>query len=99
LATVKLSTEVANAGEHVSLQVNMKNNGDKKLKDLKVTALVYDLGLKKSGGEFDLKAGQQKSKNLVLQMPYNAQPGDYLVKVTVTNSEYHESTYRLLTIY
>ena len=99
LATVKLSTEVANAGEYVSLQVNMKNNGNKKLKDLKVTALVYDLGLKKSGGEFDLKSGQQKSKNLVLQMPYNAQPGEYLVKVTVTNSEYHESTYRLLTIY
>ncbi len=99
LATVKLSTEVANAGEYVSLQVNMKNNGDKKLKDLKVTALIYDLGLKKSGGEFNLKSGQQKSKNLVLQMPYNAQPGEYLVKVTVTNSEFHESTYRLLTIY
>ena len=75
------------------------NNGEKNMGDLKISMIVPELGLKKSVSEFDLKPGQSKNKNLNLQVPYYAQPGEYLVKVSVTNSNFHEQTYRLITIY
>ena len=67
--------------------------------DLKISVTVPELGLKKSVSEFDLKTGQSKNKNINLQLPYYTYPGEYLVKVSVSNSNFHEQTYRLVTIY
>jgi len=99
LASVQLAMEEVMVGDYLSAQVKVVNNGNKNMDDLKISMIVPELGLKKSVSEFDLKPGQNKNKNLNLQIPYYAQPGEYLVKVSVTNSGFHEQTYRLLTIY
>jgi hypothetical protein len=99
LSSVQLAMEEVLVGDYLSAQVKVINNGEKNMDDLKISMIVPELGLKKSVSEFDLKPGQSKNKNLNLQMPYYAQPGEYLVKVSVTNSNFHEQTYRLITIY
>ena len=99
LASVQLAMEEVMVGDYLSAQVKVVNNGNKNMDDLKISMIVPELGLKKSASEFDLKPGQNKNKNLNLQIPYYAEAGEYLVKVSVSNGGFHEQTYRLLTIY
>ncbi|MBT4110274.1 hypothetical protein HOE37_00285 [Candidatus Woesearchaeota archaeon] len=99
LASVQLAAEEVVAGGYLSTQIKVENNGEKDMGDLKISVIVPELGLKKSVSEFDLKPGQSKNKNINLQLPYYAYSGEYLVKVSVSNSNFHEQTYRLVTIY
>jgi len=99
LASVQLAMEEVMVGDYLSAQVKVVNNGNQNMDDLKISMIVPELGLKKSVSEFDLKPGQNKNKNLNLQIPYYAEAGEYLVKVSVSNGGFHEQTYRLLTIY
>lgn len=98
LTSVQLVSDSLFMGDYLSLQINAGNNGNKKMKDLKVTAMVYDWNSKKSSGEFDLNPGQGKNINLNLPVPYYVDAGDYLVKVTVSNNQFHDSVYRLVTV-
>jgi hypothetical protein len=99
LASVQLAMEEVMVGDYLSAQVKVVNNGNQNMDDLKISMIIPELGLKKSASEFDLKPGQNKNKNLNLQIPYYAEAGEYLVKVSVSNGGFHEQTYRLLTIY
>ncbi len=98
LTSVQLVSDSLSMGDYLSMQINAGNNGNKKMKDLKVTAMVYDWNSKKSSGEFDLNPGQGKNINLNLPVPYYVEAGDYLVKVTVSNNQFHDSVYRLVSV-
>ena len=98
LTSVQLVSDSLSMGDYLSMQINTGNNGNKKMKDLKVTAMVYDWNSKKSSGEFDLNPGQGKNINLNLPVPYYVEAGDYLVKVTVSNNQFHDSVYRLVSV-
>lgn len=99
LSSVTLSQEELHAGEVLSLRVNVDNNGNKDLEELRVNAVIYDLNLIGTVGEFDLDASDAVSKNVYLQIPYNTEAGDYLIKVKVWNDHYHKYAYRLVTIW
>ncbi len=98
LTSVQLVSDSLSMGDYLSMQINAGNNGNKKMKDLKVTAMVYDWNSKKSSGEFDLNPGQGKNINLNLPVPYSVEAGDYLVKVTISNNQFHDSVYRLVSV-
>jgi len=98
IVSARISPEVASAGEPVYISVNAGNNGKADLLALRTSATIYDLGLKNSGSQFKLKAGKEQTTVLSLQLPYDALPGDYIIKLTVGNDEIHESTYRMITI-
>jgi hypothetical protein len=99
IASVRLNSEVLSPGDYLYMYVRMSNDGDTDFDDMRVKAIVYDWGQKAVSGEFDLRSGQEKGREVVMQVPYHVQPGDYLIKVTMENDYYHESMYRLVTIY
>ncbi len=98
ITSAKVGADFAHAGDYLPVHVRMTNNGDKELRDMKVSVLIYDLSLRRESQEFDLAAGESEQANVYMQIPYYAEPGQYLVKVTTGNSHYHDSTYRQLTI-
>ena len=99
IASVHLSSETAIPGDYLSMYIKMGNSGDTYFNGMRAEAFVYEWGQKAATGEFNLQPGQEKGRNLVMQVPYGALPGDYLIKVTLENDYYHESMYRLVTIY
>ncbi len=99
IASVHLNSETLVPGDYLSMYIRMSNSGDTYFSDMRAEAIVYEWGMKAATGEFNLQPGQEKGRNLVMQVPYDVQPGDYLIKVTLENDYYHESMYRLVTIY
>jgi hypothetical protein len=96
--SIKFSEETYNPGDLALIRVNMKNNGDEDLQNLKLTSTIYMFGEKGTSGKFNLDAGENTSRNVYVKIPYYAQPGKYLVKLTVSNSHYHDSSYRQITV-
>ena len=98
LKSVMLAQELLNPGEVLFIKVRAFNNGDADLDELKVQAKIYELGAWGSTGEFTLAAGEGTSKNVYVLIPEDAPSGLYLVKVTIGNSHYHTSAYRLMIV-
>jgi hypothetical protein len=98
ISKVIIGQEVSLPGETIHITTDLVNNGNIKMKDLKVELTLPELAVNISGGEFDLNPGKQKSSNLNIEVPVDAPAGVYLVKVTVSNSSYHESAYREILI-
>jgi len=93
-----IAPEILLPGDPFAVQVYLVNNGDIDMKDVTVSAAIYDLGLKRMSGKFDLDEGETASETLHAQVPYFAEPGEYLVKVTVSDDHFHETTYRTVTV-
>ncbi|MEW5896386.1 MAG: Ig-like domain-containing protein [Nanoarchaeota archaeon] len=96
--SAQLVNEIVSAGEQVQLSVSVGNNGQYEMKDLRITAVLPDLGVEVSSDEFTLKSGKTTGRTLYLQMPYFVEPGQYLVKISASNSVYHDAVYRLVTV-
>jgi len=90
------SVQVAQEGDYAYLNAYLLNNGDKDLEDLRVTAMIYSLGVKSSGSVFALDSGENTSVNVYVPLPYGEISGYYIVKVAVKNTQYHDSVYRLV---
>ena len=98
IASARLGQSVVYPGDYLSMFVSLKNNGAETLRDMKATVMVYDLGMRQSSGEFNLAPGESASEAIHLWLPYDTLPGDYLVEVTLSNSLYHETVYRQVTV-
>ena len=81
------------------INVGVNNNGDKDFEDLKVTGVVYSLGLMRTTGHFDLDSGKTWQKQLVMEIPADTPVGDYYVRITVSGDEIKHTTHRVFTIY
>ena len=86
-------------GGYTYLSVHMVNDGNHDLEGLRVTARIYALGAAGSSGKFDLEQGQDTGKKVYIPMPSSVPPGLYLVKITVKNDHYHDTAYRILSLY
>ncbi len=98
LATIGLSADVAAPGEMVVVNTKIVNDGNKNLNDVRVRLFVYDLNTMVSSKEFDVKKGETKHVATGLQIPEDAEAGEYLVEIFVENEEFHDAAYRQLTI-
>ena len=96
--TVNLWSEQVLAGDYARINVGVANSGDKDMEDLKITAVIYDLGVKRSTGYFDLDEGDSLQKQLVLDIPSDAQAGDYYVRVTVSGDETTHVAHRVFSV-
>ena len=98
IKSVDLSSEEVSPGDYLTLRVSLFNSGEVDLNDAAITVMAYDWNVKVSGSEFDLDNGESYHKRLYLPVPYDALPGDYLLKISVSDDHYHESAYRLVTV-
>lgn len=98
IMSVAVPQESLQAGDYFQISVNMKNNGKKDINEAQVNVIIYELGINAATKEFDFEKGTSESKNLLVQLPNDLEPGEYLVKVTLSNIYYHETAYRLITV-
>jgi uncharacterized membrane protein len=59
---------------------------------------VPDLGLVKRAGPFDLDDGKEELKELYLELPEWAEPGDYDIRITVSSKDIERTLHRVFTI-
>jgi len=77
--------------------VNVVNDGAKDLDDLRVSVLIYDLGVILQTSNFDLQDGDTDGKFLFFDKDY-IKPGNYLARITVSNDDAREVRHRYVTI-
>ena len=95
-ATETLAVE---EGQTIEIRLGLQSTtGTTDVEDVRVTVIIYDLGIYRSTVRFDLDEGDDVNRGLALQIPEDALAGEYLVKVTASNQEHRESAYRLLQV-
>jgi hypothetical protein len=77
--------------------VSIENTLGTSLKNLHVTMMIPELGLQTSTSSFRLSGHGETVKQLLLDSDSIA-PGDYYVKVTVSNNDVKKTKYRIITI-
>ncbi len=84
----------AQAGDTIPVTISFKNNGDKKLENLKAAVVIQDLGIRASVGPLDLPVGRKTSKTMYVQLPEDVQPGTYYVRITIDSGSLHRAVHR-----
>ncbi len=98
ISSVRISQEVVAPGEEVLLRANVQNYGAGKVTGTQIRVIIYDLGIYRTSTNFNIRAGEEVGQNVYFEIPQDAQPGDYLVKVTSQNNEAHDAMYRIITV-
>jgi PKD repeat protein len=74
------------SNDYLSAKINVKNEWDSKLTDVRVTLSIPELGLDARSSTFDFSRGSEHSETVVLPL-YDVAPGIYYVKVEVHNNQ------------
>src|SRR3989338_2424807 len=72
-------------GDELTMFVNLENELNYKLKDVRVKALIYDLGEVVNSNDFDMPRGDTSRTRLTWDVPQDIEPGEYVVRVTASN--------------
>ena len=94
-----------NAGEELQIEIRVENNGDKKQEDIKVEVSLEDLDsasgyIDELASEEEDNADEESSESIdfVLDIPEDAESGNYELAVTVTYNNGHESIDKTFTV-
>lgn len=98
LDNFQLASEFLSPGELLQLSLDLTNDGTEDLENLKITASLAELNLRRSAGPFDLDAGESFHKKLWLEIPEDAEPGEYCVRLVVNSNHIHHVVHRLVEI-
>jgi len=90
--------EYLSVGEVLGTGVRVSNIYDIDLEDVRVTVGVPDLGIMKRAGPFDLDSGDNELKNLYIEIPEWAEPGDYYIRIDISNDEIQRVIHRVFTV-
>ena len=81
-----LCEETARPGGTVELRISLENE-ERDLDEVKVVAVIPELGVRYATTNFELDSTGTKSKPLFLDIPEDAKPGVYTVRITVSSGE------------
>ncbi len=98
IASVGMSSDTVEVGEYLHVAVHLQNEGDVDMDDAHVSILAYDLGIMLTSNEFDLDSGRKKTVDFYIQIPADANEGDYDVMITAQNDNGADSVYREVSI-
>ena len=73
------------AGDVSVFSIALKNEGSMDLDNLRLRIAVPELDIASRVGPFSLDDGEQATKNIMLEIPYDADPGEYDLRVTLAN--------------
>ena len=73
--------DYVSVGDMLEIVVSTQNTGTKDIKNMRVRAIIYELGAYGSTRQYDLKIGKTDSKRLYIEIPEWAEPGDYEVQL------------------
>ncbi len=68
------------------------------LEDLRLRIMGLDVDTFDARGGFDIDGKQSKNKFLYLPIPSTTQPGEYMVRVVLTNEDIRKVRHRYITV-
>ena len=84
--------------EEIAYRVNLENFIDKDMENLRVTVYIPDLDIRVITRRFDLDADKEITKKLILELPENVEPGEYLARITISNDDIRRVKHRYLEV-
>lgn len=82
------------AGDDLELWVGAENIADIDKSAVTFNAVIQELGIYETSGEFDLDAGEAEVKVLTLSIPADTEPGTYYVRITISDDDVRRIIYR-----
>ncbi len=79
--------EYIQRGERLGIAMDLENNGPKDLESVRFRLTIPELGISKSGRYFDLERRDDELDTIYVEIPEDALPGDYLVRLEVSNAK------------
>lgn len=93
---IRSNEPVARNGE-LGMHVNVVNDLNNDLDDVHLSMLIYDLGIVVNTNTFDVDDRDNVGKFLFWEAE-NIPPGDYLVRITVSNDDFRNVKHRYISI-
>lgn len=90
--------EYLSVGEVLGASIRVLNDRETELQDVSITVGVPDLGIVRTVGPFDLDDGDEQLKNVYLEIPEWAKPGDYTIRISISNRQVDRTVHRLFTV-
>ena len=81
--SIGFDKEYISPGDDLYIFLNFENNGNFNLKDVRLTAIIQELGIRSRTVKANANDGQQASKVLTLEIPEYAEPGRYWVEIVI----------------
>ncbi len=81
----------------MEFSIFLENNGNSKIKDLKVSVLIYGIGEYYSTVRFDLKRGERVTKRMTFDVS-NLPEGIYFARIVVSNDNLKRVFHRVIII-
>ncbi len=89
-SSIIVDPECVAPGDEILIFVSVKNEGWTKLKNVKLTATIYELGIRSALGPFTIKKNSPISRAFFLDIPKTAKDGIYFIRLEA--SSYSDST-------
>ena len=86
--------EILKPNDELNAQINLKNEWNTKLKNVRIIVSIPELGLETRSSLFDFNRGSEHDEMLTLPL-YNVAPGTYYVKILVENDEGSDQVKRI----
>ena len=99
ISSIILDSEHVAPGDELLLYVSIKNEGESRFKNLQITAIVKELGIKAVSSPFTLKERSTVSKTLFFDVPSDTEPGIYYIKIEVASDSDNTARYRIFEVY
>ncbi|MFA6888748.1 MAG: PKD domain-containing protein, partial [Candidatus Woesearchaeota archaeon] len=94
LTGVSFADDIVGAGESLVGKINIENIGAQDLEDISVTLFMEELGIWAKTTGIDVDEGDTTEKTVILDIPYDVEPGYYDVRIVVSNDEMKRVIYR-----
>jgi PKD repeat protein len=86
--------ETLQSDDDLTVQLKIENQWDRKLKSVRITVSIPELGASARSSSFDLSRGEDYDTNIILPL-YDVAPGVYYVKISIDNDDNGEQVRRV----
>jgi cysteine-rich repeat protein len=93
-----VNSEQLVTGDDLLTLVELMNNGQTNLKDIRITVLVPELDIHRRIGPFNLNKGNTALKQILLEIPTWASPGEYDAQIVVTSTNLRRVKFRPINV-
>ncbi len=94
---IRLNNEIVRAGDVLPVYVTLEGTGNVKSNEIKVSITIPELGIYKSVGRFDLN-NKQVTKKILVDIPSWVQPGEYDLRIVISNDNIRRVKHRYITV-
>jgi hypothetical protein len=85
-------------GEDIQITAKVRNTNDVDVENLRLSVSSLDFGEHVKSSSFDLDAGDSKVISLYYFVPYEMMPGEYPLRVSISNNEVIRTKYRFVNV-